>query len=203
MSTILDGLSLCGCAVMISCALVILGLLMAAVPIVSWNIRGLQNPLKWTMVSTALWRHLPAICALQETHLTEDTLSCLNFAWLGWAFHSTHTSFSRGVSVLIHRTLDFQVFDKLMDTEGRYVFLMCHIFKLKCILAFVYVPPLFNPEVLRTLLTYHCTVWETLVAILIQAWTNHPPPPPPRLTGGGTHCMALLKFIEEVGWVDP
>lgn len=90
---------------------------MTTVPIVLWNIRGLQNPLKHTMVSTTLQKHLPAIRALQETHLVSDTLSCVNFSWVGWVYHSTHTSYSREVSVLVHQSLDFQVFDKLTLRE--------------------------------------------------------------------------------------
>lgn len=52
---------------------------MTTVTVLSWNIRGLQDPLKWTMVSSLLRKRLPAICALQKTHLTADFVSCLNF----------------------------------------------------------------------------------------------------------------------------
>lgn len=108
---------------------------MTTVPLVSWNIRGVNDPVKRTMVSTALRKHLPVVCALQETHLVPETLSCLNFAWAEWAYHSTHTSYSRGVSVLIHCSPDFQLLDKRIDSEARYVFLLCRIFQLTCILA--------------------------------------------------------------------
>lgn len=124
------------------------------VPIVSWNISGLHDPLKRTMVSTALCKHLPAICALQETHLTSETVSCLNFAWVGKAYHSIHTNYSRGVSVLIPGSLDIQELGHSMDTEGRYVFLVCRIYNLQCILAIIYNPSPFNSDILRDLLMY-------------------------------------------------
>lgn len=98
--------------------------------VVSWNIRGLGDPLKCTMVSTSLRKYLPAICALQETHLIPDSLSCLKFRWVGKSYHCTHPSFSRGVSVLIHGSLDYQELDSVVDTEG-YVILHCQMFSLK------------------------------------------------------------------------
>lgn len=47
--------------------------------VMSWNVRGLGDPIKRTMVSTSMRKYLPAICVLQETHLTPDSLACLNF----------------------------------------------------------------------------------------------------------------------------
>lgn len=131
---------------------------MTAVPIVSWNVRGLHNPLKRTMISMMLRKHLPAKCAFQEMHLTPDTLSFLGYSWVGWAFHSTHTSYLRGVSILEHRDLDCHVLDKQIDSEGWYVLLVCRIFLVKCILPFVYIPPPYNSTVLRNVLIS----WDTL-----------------------------------------
>lgn len=93
------------------------------VSVILWSIRGIHDPLKLTMVSTALQKHLKAICALQETHLTSDTVSYLNFAWVGKVYHSTHTNYFRGVSVLVHHSLDFHELDHSIDTEGRYIFI--------------------------------------------------------------------------------
>lgn len=115
--------------------------IMTTVTVLSWNVRGLQDPLKRTMVSSLLRKHLPAVCALQETHLTADSVSCRNFRWVGKAYHSNHTSYSRGVSVLIHSSIDYEELGSEIDEDGRYVFLLCKLFTFKCILAFVYVPP--------------------------------------------------------------
>lgn len=122
--------------------------------VVSWNVRGLGDPLKRTIVSTSIRKYLPAICALQEIHLSPDTWSCLNFRWVGRAYHSTHPLFSRGVSVLIHSALDYQELDSVVDSEGRYVILYCRLFSLKCILAFVYIPPPYSHRVLRAELDF-------------------------------------------------
>lgn len=79
---------------------------MVSTPIVSWNVRGVNDPLKSTMISSGLCKFYPAIIALQETHLLRDNVSCLQYAWVGKSYHSTHTAYSRGVSVLIHKSSD-------------------------------------------------------------------------------------------------
>lgn len=127
---------------------------MATVPRISWNVRGIHDSLKSTMIFTSLRRYLPAICSLQETHLTPDSISCLKLSWVGWSYHSTHTSYLRGVSVLIHNSLDYQGIECVLDAEGRFVILLCCIFALKCILAFLYVPPPYNHQVLKVVLEY-------------------------------------------------
>lgn len=73
MSATLDGFLYYNCTVLLFNTSIVLGLLKAAVPIVSWNIRGLQNPLKRTMISTVLRKHLPPSVlyrklSLQWTH---------------------------------------------------------------------------------------------------------------------------------------
>lgn len=70
-------------------------------------------------VSTSLRKYLPA---LQETHLTRDTVSGLNFAWVERAYHSTHTTYSRGVSVLVHDSLDYEELHWLQAGWGNMCF---------------------------------------------------------------------------------
>lgn len=59
-----------------------------------------------------------------------------------------------GKSVLIHSSLDYQELDYVVCDVGRYVILYCHLFSLKCILAFVYIPPPYSHQVLRVVLEY-------------------------------------------------
>lgn len=123
---------------------------MAVVPIISWNVRGLNNPLyRWSFPSYGNIYLLYVFFNRLISHWT----CCHSWDIPGWAFHFTHTSYSRGVSVLVHHTLEFQVY-KQVDTEGQYVILFCCIFLVKCILACVYIPPPFNSAVLRVILTY-------------------------------------------------
>lgn len=121
---------------------------------ISWNVRGMNSPLKRTMIFLCLKKLYPAVICLQETHLTSESKSCMKYRWIGWSYHSTHTSFSRGVSVVIHSSLDYQEYDSKIDQKGRFVFLHCHFGILICVLACVYIPPPFDARVLRLLLEF-------------------------------------------------
>lgn len=106
------------------------------------------------MISSCLRKFHTVIIGLQETHLTWDTVHCLHYPWMGKAYHSTHSAYSHGVSVLIHKTLAYQEIDSLVDSSGCFIFLFCKLYTLTLILAFVYIPPPFSREVLQLLLSY-------------------------------------------------
>ena len=178
---------------------------MATTPIVTWNVRGVHDPLKRTMIRSGLKKFLPAIVGLQETHLTKDTVGCLGFSWVGKAYHSTHTSYSRGVSVLIHRSLAYQEMDAVVDALGRYVFLYCKLFTVTMILAFVYIPPPFSREVLQLLLSYlgdkpdiPVMIMGDFNACIDPREDRHPPARMPQ----GNRGTALSRWMGEVGWLD-
>ena len=178
---------------------------MSNTPIVTWNVRGVNDPLKRVMITAGLKKFHPAVIGLQETHLQKDTVGFLQYAWVGKAYHSTYSAFSRGVSVLIHKALAYQEIDSLIDVSGRFVFLYCKLYMLTLILAFVYVPPPFSREVLQLLLLYLANKPDTPVLImgdfncyLDPKLDRHPPVSPPR-GGRGT---ALSRLLLEVGWTD-
>lgn len=65
--------------------------------VVVWNVRGMGDASKRYAIFSWLRQFQPAILCLSETHLTRS--------WIGHSFHSTYSSHSRGVSVLIHRSI--------------------------------------------------------------------------------------------------
>lgn len=106
---------------------------MTEILVISWNIRGLSTPLKRSMILAGLKNFQLAIFCFQETHLTEDTKRCLRYPWVGVPFHS-HLIFLGGVS-MVHGSLDYQAYDANIDSEGRFVFLLCRIGSLQCVFA--------------------------------------------------------------------
>lgn len=155
------------------------------------------------MITSCLRKFHLAIVSLQETHLTRDTVNFLQNPRVGKAYHSTHSAYSCGVSVLIHKSLAFQVLDSLIDPLGCCVFLHCKLFTLTLIIAFVYIPPPFSREILQLLLSY--LVDKPEVPILIIGDFNgyldprldrQPPVQPP----SGKRGTVLNRLLAEVGW---
>lgn len=171
----------------------IYGWKMTTIPVLSLNVKRLSDPLKCTMVSTSSHKYLPAIFALQETHPTSDTLSCLNLRWVGKMNFSTHTSFSRGASVLIHSSLDYQELECVVNDEGWYVILYCPLFSLKCILAFVYIPPPYNHQVLRVVLEYQLSHPDVPLYVLVD-FNCYLEPALDKFP-----CTAQRNLVDEVG----
>lgn len=176
--------------------------MMTTASIVLWNIRGLNDPLGVHCHSETPSR---GVCFTGNPPDIGDSVIC-EFCMGGIAYHSTHTSYYRGMSVLIYRSPDFQLFDKVVDYEGRYVFLLCRLFQVTCILAAVYVPPLFTATVLRILLSYQLS--NSNIPLILVGDVNGVLDPVldkhPSLTMGLQHTRSpLLKFTEEVGWIDP
>lgn len=68
--------------------------------------------------------------------------------WIGWAYHSTYTSHSRGVTFLIAKSTHFELRGSEVDPLGRYVFLHAVIYGEPILILALYVPPPFNSSLL-------------------------------------------------------
>lgn len=75
--------------------------------LVSWNVRGFSDPVKRQTMFTTLKQFSLTIICLQETHLNIYNLNYLKRAQYGRQYHSTYTTHSRGVSILIANGVDF------------------------------------------------------------------------------------------------
>lgn len=157
------------------------------------------------MVAATICKYHPGTYGLQEIHLTKDDVSCVNFAWAGWSYQSTHSSYFRRVSVLIHHSLMLWELDLLVDTEARYIFLHCQLYALRYIIAVVYTPPPFSREVLQTLLV-HLLDKPDQPLLLIGDFNGYLHPRldkfPSSTVGNVDRGTILYKFMQEVGWID-
>lgn len=120
----------------------------------SWNVRGLGTPAKRALVFDMLDTFKVGIACLQETHLTRDTKTQIRNKKYRCQFHAVHTSYFRGVSVLIGREVVFTCRQCNIDAGGRYIFLHCIIGNQEYTLANIYIPPPFKLEVLYCLLEF-------------------------------------------------
>ena len=89
----------------------------------TWNVRGLGNPIKRHRVHSYLIRRGIHVAILQETHLTGIEGARLQQRWKGQLFYTTFSAFSRGVLIWIKPSVSFQSEYCKIDPEGRYVYL--------------------------------------------------------------------------------
>uniref|UniRef100_A0A803JPQ3 Reverse transcriptase domain-containing protein n=1 Tax=Xenopus tropicalis TaxID=8364 RepID=A0A803JPQ3_XENTR len=122
---------------------------MASYSIVSWNIRGLNSKFKRSLMWSYLKRYPPSILLLQETHLVGQKVLALKKPWVGWSFHASFSTHSRGVSILIRKNIPFELLHLVTDHYGRYVIMACLIANKPITIVNVYVPPPFNVTVLE------------------------------------------------------
>lgn len=84
----------------------------------SWNIRGLRGNVKRRKVYSLLKREGVDVSLLQGSHLKEN--EHLKYSWVGQVYFSSFTTSSRGVVILIHKNLPFQLMC-IKDKYGRFV----------------------------------------------------------------------------------
>lgn len=111
-----------------------------ALRFVSWNVKGMNSPVKRNKVFGHLKLLNTKIAFLQETHLLPSDHFRLRREWVGQFFHSSFSSKARGVAILIHKSVPFSVTKVVSDTNGRYVIIIGKMGGNNLILANAYGP---------------------------------------------------------------
>lgn len=75
------------------------------IKIISWNICGLNDKIKRSLLFKYLDSHKPNILFLQETHLMGNKSLALRPAMVRQAFHTTYSSYARGVAILANKSV--------------------------------------------------------------------------------------------------
>lgn len=82
--------------------------------LLSWNVRGLNNKFKRTLMFKYLNYHRPHILFLQETHLTGNKILALRRSRVQQAFHATYSGYARGVAILLNKSLPIRCYILLL-----------------------------------------------------------------------------------------
>lgn len=106
----------------------------------SWNVKGLNGPIKRARVFSHLKKLKVDIVFLQETHLITADQIRLKKNWVGQSFHSSYNTKSRGVSILIHKKIVFTSSKIISDPQGRYIIVSGSLFNTPTVLVNVYAP---------------------------------------------------------------
>lgn len=107
---------------------------------ISWNVRGINHPIKCNRVLTHLSHLKVNIAFLQETHLKNADHLKIKKQLVGQIFHSKFNCKARGTAILIHKSIPFIVSNVISDPNGRYVVVTGSLFNTPLILANVYAP---------------------------------------------------------------
>lgn len=108
----------------------------------------MRDKIKCSVALSFLKKQRADIVVLVEIHVEGRVWMALKRPWVGWAFHSTHTSHARGVSILVAKSIHFELCEILTDPQGRYVFLYVKRYGQPFLLLAFYIPPPFCATVL-------------------------------------------------------
>uniref|UniRef100_A0AAQ5X3B6 exodeoxyribonuclease III n=1 Tax=Amphiprion ocellaris TaxID=80972 RepID=A0AAQ5X3B6_AMPOC len=119
---------------------------MSDIKITSWNVRGLRRLIKLKQVINRIKQLKSKIIFLQETHLTMSDVKLVKNRWPGQVVHASYNNYARGVLILIHRTVPFQMIKTIQDPAGRYVIAQGNILSFAVNLVSIYGPNENNPK---------------------------------------------------------
>lgn len=114
--------------------------------LISWNVKGMNHPIKRTRIFTHLKSLGADIIFLQETHLLSTDCSKLQRGWVDHIFCSNYGARARGVAILIKKGTPFAASQVITDTNGRYIIITGKLHGTPVILANVYGPNWDNPQ---------------------------------------------------------
>lgn len=125
---------------------------MASVNFVSYNINGINNPIKRKKILGQLKKWQSAVILLQETHLSEMEHLKLKREWVDQVYSSSFgNKKKRGVAILFSKAMCYNNEKTFQDKEGRYVMVVGTIRGIKITIVNIYAPnedcPLFFKKI--------------------------------------------------------
>lgn len=107
--------------------------------LVTYNVHGLNHPIKRKKVISQLKKMQCSIALLQETHLTDTEHNKLRREWVNLVYSASHGK-TRGVAILISKTLPFCTEKVIKDKTGRYVMVIGNVGGVQISIMNVYAP---------------------------------------------------------------
>uniref|UniRef100_H3AAM9 exodeoxyribonuclease III n=1 Tax=Latimeria chalumnae TaxID=7897 RepID=H3AAM9_LATCH len=118
---------------------------------ISWNINGINHPIKRKRILNFLSSHQAQVALLQETHLTQIEHEKLRRGWVGKCFYSSYSSKARGVAILINKNSPFHLVSQSTDSNGRYIIVHGRWGSRPITLVSVYAPNTDDPLMVQNL----------------------------------------------------
>ena len=142
---------------------------------------------------------------LQESHLEDNEHLKLKYSWVGQVYFSSFTTSSRGVVILIHKNLPFQLKKCIKDKYGRFVIINGVLHGKEITIMNLYCPPNYSPDFLTKAFSEFAEIASPLALVggdfnclLNPRLDRHPPRNSP-LTN---QAKALLSTCGEINLID-
>lgn len=117
----------------------------------SFNVNGLNGPVKRKRVLDYLKKLKTEIVFIQESHLTKTEHQKLKREWVGQVYASSFNSKARGAVILLHKNLPFSIGKPISDPAGRYVLIQGNMYSETWTLLNVYAPNHHDPSFIQEL----------------------------------------------------
>lgn len=179
---------------------------MAVLNLVSYNIKGINNPIKRKKLYNQL-KHLGCSVALiQETHLSDKEHLKLKREWVNQVYSaSCKNGKKRGVAILFHRSVNFLNEHLIQDNEGRYVMVVGKIDNVEVTILNLYAPNEDCPQFFQNMASIVADKGKGIIivggdfnCILNRTQDRLPKDVGPKLK----KSITLQGMIEELGLVD-
>ena len=119
----------------------------------SWNVRGLREKVKQKKVFSLLKREKVDLALIQESHLNDSEHLKLTYGWVSQVYFSSFTTSSRGVAILVSKSLPFRLETCIKDKYGRFVIINGTLQGEEITIMNIYCPPNYSPEFLTKAFT--------------------------------------------------
>lgn len=117
----------------------------------SWNVRGLNKITKLKQVLYRVKHSNAKIVLLQETHLMPDSIPKIQKRWKGQVINASYSTHSRGVILLVHKSIPFEIISTTVDPLGRYVVVQGSLLSEKVNIVNIYGPNYDSPSFFNNL----------------------------------------------------
>lgn len=115
---------------------------------ITWNVNGLNNKIKRGLVFQYVRKLKPDFLLLQETHLLGQECNFLARSYFGNTVHAGFGTGSRGVAILIRKSLPFKQRSVLRDKSGRFIKIEGTLNGRDIAIVNIYAPPPLTTEFL-------------------------------------------------------
>lgn len=114
----------------------------------------MNDKIKRSAVFSFLKEEHADIIILPETHIEGRLRMALKHPWVRWEYHPSYTFHSRGVTVLVAKSVHFELQGSRIDPSGSFVFLHAAVYGDPLLILAMYIPPPFNSALLSEGLGY-------------------------------------------------